>query len=455
MEAMTIGLWACLAGAALAADPVGWRTDATGRYPDAKPVLEWSTTKHVLWKMKTPSWSNATPVLAGEYLFITAEPTTLVCVRATDGEILWQKTNTYADLLGPEGWAAEQENLAKAKQLRGQIGKLRREERKVRRAMRKKPKDAALKKKLGDLRKQAAELGKELAKVDTYLRPSTHKTNGYASCTPVVDGRRVYVLFGTGVAACYDLDGTRRWITLVEKPTAGWGHSSSPVLAGDTLVAMVRSLIGLDKTTGKVLWQTPAKSAWGSPVVTRVGNVDVVVTPNGDVVRARDGEALARKLSRLTYCAPIVHDGVAYFIEHGGRAVKLSPAPDAGVKTEPLWTTKPKKDRYYASPVLHEGLLYAINQKTHFSVIDAKDGKVVHEKRLNFGKKGQAYQSVVLAGDHLFLSREDGTTAVLSPGREPKVVAENPFETFRGSIVCDGDRFYIRGVKHLYCIGKQ
>ena len=39
---------------------------------------------------------------------------------------------------------------------------------------------------------------------------------GEAAPTPVSDGQHVYVLFGTGVAACFDLDGNRKWTTVVD-----------------------------------------------------------------------------------------------------------------------------------------------------------------------------------------------------------------------------------------------
>jgi hypothetical protein len=48
-----------------------------------------------------------------------------------------------------------------------------------------------------------------------------------------VDGQVVCVLYNTGTAACYDLDGNRKWIKYLEKPVVGsYGISASPVLAG-------------------------------------------------------------------------------------------------------------------------------------------------------------------------------------------------------------------------------
>ncbi|MFH1730358.1 MAG: PQQ-binding-like beta-propeller repeat protein [Planctomycetota bacterium] len=485
---------------ALAQEAAGWRTDGTGKYPSATPVTEWSTTKNVVWKTKMPSWGNATPVLAGGKIFVCSEPATLVCVDAKDGKILWTKANTYIDTLAPDDAARARADVKKAEELAAQmkpvenelrtIGneqkKIGQELKKIADVLKPRPnpppgqpdpseeerkqdeaRTAELKKRAEDLNKRLAELKlraeaprrqldelkKQRSRLKLYRRPATADANGYSSSTPVSDDTHVYALFGNGVAACYDLAGNRRWITLVERPKHGWGHSASPVLAGGKLIVHILGLTALDATTGKVAWRTKAAVRWGTAVVTRVGDVDVLVTPAGDIVRITDGKALARNVSGLTYCAPIVHDGIAYFVEHGGKAVQLSPGPENGVTVKPLWTTRPRNDRYYASPVLHDGLIYAITQNAHFSVIDAKTGAIVHQRPLKFGG-GQAYSSVTLAGPHLFLSRQDGTTVVMTLGREPKQVAMNKLELFRCCPVFDGKRMYIRAAANLYCIGE-
>ena len=67
---------------------VGWRTDGTGRYPDADPPITWSAQENVVWKTPMPDWSNATPVVVGDRIFVCSEPADLICVRAADGT-LW------------------------------------------------------------------------------------------------------------------------------------------------------------------------------------------------------------------------------------------------------------------------------------------------------------------------------------------------------------------------------
>ena len=56
---------------------------------------------------------------------------------------------------------------------------------------------------------------------------------GLTMPTPVSDRQHVYVLCGLGVAACYDLDGHREWITRLPADLLTYG--SSPALADGTL----------------------------------------------------------------------------------------------------------------------------------------------------------------------------------------------------------------------------
>jgi len=120
---------------------------------------------------------------------------------------------------------------------------------------------------------------------------------------------------------------------------------------------------------------------------------------------------------------------------------------------EKLWQASPPRDRYYASPIVHEGLLYAINQRGHFSVLDAANGTILYSKKLSL--RGTMYPSITLAGGNLFVSDDQGTTLVVKPGREYLELAANRLEPFRSNPVFAGKRLYIRGLKHLYSIGKE
>ena len=451
---LAVGLALSLIAPTAAADVVGWRTDWTGKYPDADPPTRWSATENVLWKTPMPSWSNATPVLVGDRIFVCAEPTTLLCVDAKTGAILWQKTNSYLDTM-PLAEAARLKKLADEIDVEKRSRELTQARQQVSRftsQLKKKPNDAALRKQKADAEQRAATLKATLKPVEVLLKPSTQGVNGYSSCTPVSDGKSVFALFGTGVVACYDLDGNRKWITMTEKTKQGYGHSASPLLVDGKLIVHINSLIALDPANGKQLWRSGARSNFGTPAPARIGQDPVIITASGDFFRAADGQKVADRTCRLNYNQPIVENGVVYFVQHKGRAFRLPAA--VGQKPERMWETQPKSDRYYASPVIHDGLIYAITQFGILSAIDAKTGRVVYEQKLDLGRRQQVYPSLALAGKYLYVSGSSGVTVVVQPGRGFKEVARNTLEPFRSSPVFRGKRLYVRGLKHLYCIGR-
>lgn len=484
-----IGVTLCAAAGAGAA--VGWRHDGTGYFPDANAPLRWSAEENVVWKTELEDFSNAHPVLVGDKLFVCVEPATLVCIRAKDGTILWQRTKTLDEVRTDEDRARLKANQERAAELRRekspledrltalrerlnahpQNRELTRQFKEAEAAYRKNRRDQELKARVAALDKErrtiaelaavyeeADELDKKIKTLDKEINelsrtiPRTHKVNGYTSPTAVSDGTNVYVLYGSGVAAAYSLDGTERWARSVEQPTHGWGHSASPVLAGGNLILHVIHLTALDPATGDEVWRVPSKARWGSPVVARIGDVEGIITANGELVRAVDGQILAKGLHGLQYCAPLVDDGVVYFIENGGTAYRLPVSGDEPSPPERLWRTAPRKDRYYASPVCHEGRIFAIDRAGNYSVIDAASGEVLGARKLDLG--GTAYPSITFAGGRLYVSSDTGKTLVLEPAVEYKELAVNQLPRFRSSPLFDGERVYIRTERALYCIGR-
>ena len=286
------------------------------------------------------------------------------------------------------------------------------------------------------------------------LQVQTHQANGYTSPTPVSDGRAVYTLFGSGVAAAHDLDGNRLWARLVDRPPHQWGHSASPVLGGERLIVHIADLVALDPATGEVVWRQASQVKFGSPVVTRIGPEDVVITPSGDVFRARDGEPLARQIGNLEYATPVVHGDMVYFIEKKAVAVKL-PA-EAGGPFESAWVARVDGSRHYASPLIHRGMIYAVSREEKFSILDVETGALVFSRDLDLGtESNSAYASVTLAGGKLFIGADNGTTVVLEPGEGYEEISRNVVEGFRSSPVFAGSRMYLRAFDHLYCFEKN
>jgi outer membrane protein assembly factor BamB len=111
-------------------------------------------------------------------------------------------------------------------------------------------------------------------------REDFQKTHGPASCTPVTDGRNVYVFFGDFGLISYDAKGSERWRVPLGPFNNFNGHGSSPMLADGMLVLIVDQdtdsyLLAVDAATGKTRWKTPRPEVtrgYATPVVYRPKN---------------------------------------------------------------------------------------------------------------------------------------------------------------------------------------
>lgn len=442
----------------LSAEPIGWRTDGTGTYPTARPPVEWSTTKNVVWKTPMPGASNSIPVLVDHRIFICAEPCTLLCLHRDDGRILWQKNSSIDELeIEPAVRAKLEIEKAEAARLDRQVSDLNREAGELRKKLKENPnRKDEIDRKLNEIKTRTESLKEEKAKLTLaarYTERGKQSTAGYSTPTPVTNGKEVFVAFGNGLVACFDLEGNRKWLRLIEQSTAPFAHASSPILAGDRVLVHFADLVALSAKDGSELWRLKKAPTHGTSQLTRVGTTDVVITPHGTVVRVEDGKVLAEGLGMCGANSPIVHDGVVYFVRGTAVAVKLPESIPEPSELRPLWKEKVRGSGYwFPSPVLHEGLLYAVDDKGIFSVLEAKTGKLVYEERIELG--GRNYPSISIAGGHAYLSSDDGTTLVVKAGPKFEVIARNELEPFRSSLVFQGRRMYVRTLKHLYCIGE-
>jgi len=252
------------------------------------------------------------------------------------------------------------------------------------------------------------------------------------------------------VAAAYDMDGQRQWIRLIETPNHSWGHSASPLLINDMVLIQLNQLHAIDIATGQTRWNASIRPRWGSSIHLKIGDVDTAITPNGEVINAVDGKILATGLGSLEYNTPVHIDGIIYFIEHRATAVRV-PAAAAG-PYEKVWTQTIHNDRYYASPLIHRGLIYAITRKATFTVLHADTGNIAYSRQLDLGR-GEFYPSPIATRDHVVMSIDNGAMLSLKPGAEYVPVSTNRLNAFKSSPIIVNDRLIVRTEDALICIG--
>lgn len=435
------------------AGDVGWRNDGTGRFPASNPPQQWSadqqsdentTDKNIVWKVKLPDRSLASPVVVGQRILIQADPAELLCLDRERGELLWQRSHQYHDVFPADKADTIEADLAQAREIRKRIDELQRQRNEAQKAGDEDLK-VMLEEEINKLRKQVDEL-------QAYPQ-LPHGEPGNTGTTPTSDGSNVFAVFGTGIVSSHTLGGQQNWMTFVEAP--GTDLSASPLLADGKLIVQLRRLSALDPQTGDILWQADTQTLHGSPVAAQLGDTPVVVTASGSIVRLSDGEILARNQFRLGHSSPLVQNGIIYAMEDGAiKALRLAHPEGDPAKLPVVWETESSRTNRLASPCLADGLLYGTTEQGILEVTDAETGKLVYRKRLDFDG-GRVDPSICLAGGLIYISSNRGITIVLRPGRKYAEVARNTLaDESSSSLAFADDQIFVRGRKYLWCISQ-
>jgi outer membrane protein assembly factor BamB len=449
---------ATVLAAAATAMADGFRGDGSGVYRDAKVSAAWNKDTRPLWQVKLPSWSNSSPVPAGDRLFVGCEPTLLVCLRTGDGTNLWQASLAYEETISD----AEKKDLETQRQKEQALSAMRKGISDRLNEVSRQVQQAGARETFASQVAKLQEIGKSIDELqakfeptplaEKYRMPPSHGGTGYSTPTAVSDGKSVWAHGGNGVLACYSLDGQRKWIRFVEKSSQGFGHSASPVLVDGKVVVAINGVHAFKADTGEPAWQTNSAARFGTPVVTSVGGKPVVITANGEIIRASDGRILASKLGGLSFNGPVVSDGVVFFAnDNEVRAHRLPAEMADTLAVSQVWKAPAPGGRSYASPVCHGGLLYVMSDSGKMFILDAATGEKVKEVALQL--QGTCYSSPAIAGNALIVASEGGSVAAFEAGRDCKETGRLKVDGLRSSPSIDGDRLYLRTMGGVSCFG--
>ena len=312
-----------------------------------------------------------------------------------------------------------------------------------------------------------------------------HAFNTYASPSPVIEPGRVYVSFGSpGTAAIDTKSGKVLWERRDLECNHFRGAGSSPIVFRDLLImhfdgSDVQYVVALDKRTGKTVWKTARsvdlkdiepngkikadgdfRKAFATPIVVTVGTQPVLISPGSMAAYGYDpltGKELWRLEERTSFSAstrPVAGHGLVYYTSGFNTGQILAVRPDGRgdvTETHVAWRSTrgaPKKP----SPLLHDDLLFMVNDNGVLTCLDAKTGAEVWTGRLN-----QTYSaSPISAGGRVYFFGEDGKATVIEAGRAFKVLSENTLDDgFMATPAIDGAALYARTKSHLYRIEKR
>ncbi len=312
----------------------------------------------------------------------------------------------------------------------------------------------------------------------------THKTNPLCSSSPVTDGERVIVWFGSAGLFCFDMDGNEVWKRDLGVQKHIWGYGSSPAIHGEYCYLNFgpgeRSfLIAVDRKTGATVWQhdepintdgtieAPFSSAdfygsWSTPVFRTVDGRSELVTSFPFRICGMDpltGRELwtSNGINALVYTSPLISANIVVAMGgYSGMAMAITAdSTDRGDLTQSnrLWR-HPKTKQRIGSGVIHDGHIYIHNDPGIAECFELASGKLVWQKRLA-GSKGTNWSSVMLADGLCYTISQGGDCFVFRASPEFELVAHNSLdEPSNSSIAASHGQLLIRTHEHLWCIGK-
>ncbi|MDA8745774.1 PQQ-like beta-propeller repeat protein [Rubripirellula amarantea] len=333
--------------------------------------------------------------------------------------------------------------------------------------------------------------------------------HGYASHTPVSDGKRVYAFLGKSGVVAFDLEGNELWRQSVGTGSGpqGWGSSASPVVYQDTLIVTAseesETMFGINAESGEIKWKQEAQdlqSTWSTPtlVTSEEGRTDLVINVPGEVWGINPETGKLRWYSRGTTDASTAAsltpgDGLVFATGgRGGEAVAVKVGGKGDVNdTHVIWDAKiPGR---FSTPLYHNDLLFTFGDSI-MTVFSAEDGDKVGQLRLGSsssrggrgasdggdgegndgegggreggGRRGGGrggmfsmdYASPVLIGDNIYMTSRSGTVYVLTATRSPELIAENSFpgdSGFGGTPAVSDGEIFIRSDSKLYCLSNK
>lgn len=401
----------------------GWRGPrGDGTSLETNVPTKWNATtgENIAWKVPVPGTGHAQPIIWGDHIFLVAclddtKERVLLCLDRTNGKTLWQQTVFTAPL------------------------------------------------------------------------ETRHSLNSFASSTPVTDGKLVFVSFlevdgstipapnvgaprpitpGKMVVAAYDFEGKQKWIERPGEFISAHGYCSSPVLFEDTVIVNgdhdgKSYIVALDRETGKVVWRQPRANGIRSYVTPLIRDIDgrtqMIFSGSKHIIslNPRDGSE-HWKIEGPTeqFVASMVFDGKLLFMAAGFptyHVMGIRPDGRGNVtETHVAWHATNAKC-YVPSPVVVGDYLMVADDRGTANCFLTASGERLWQERLGKGFNN----SLVTAGGLAYLLADDGEMKVVRPGAQLDVVAENSVgERCFASLAISQGQIFLRGEKHLFCIGK-
>jgi outer membrane protein assembly factor BamB len=295
----------------------------------------------------------------------------------------------------------------------------------------------------------------------------------------------LYTHGAQGFFTAFDKDGKILWQrSLTEEfgRVSGYGgRSISPIVDGDLVIfssifsgwgphgRAAHRFVAFDKHTGEIRWwsdpgERPNDTCYSTPVVATLDGQRVLIGGIGDgslvCLRVHTGEKVWRLPLTKTAInvSPVIADGKVY-VTHSEENLDSTlmgrvTCVDARTGKE-IWHFE-GLEAGYASPILHDGMLFVADNSANLFCLDATSGSRLW--MYNYGKRGMG--SPVLADNKVYVMDGEGVARILEVSRagcsalsqvEFRRPNGSPREAFATPAVAHG-KVIFSNIDELYCI---
>lgn len=309
-----------------------------------------------------------------------------------------------------------------------------------------------------------------------------HEFNSYASNSPAVDERNVYVCWSTPEefsVLALDHDGNEIWKRDLGVLVSQHGGGQSPMVYGENVYVgndhegPESFDYALDRKTGKIVWKVPRghsdKFSASTPCVyqPKDGPPQVIFMSKNhgfsgmDPATGRVIWEIDKVFDARPIASPYIADGLIFGSCGDGPAghqfVCVKPADD-GQTAEAAYVLK-KAIPYVPTSIVKNGLLFYVTDNGVMKCLKPATGETVWTQRLD----GNFFGSLVCARDKIFCLSKEGDAYVIAAADTFKLLARNPlkFENpdehqppLSTTPAVSGGRMYVRTYTHLVSIGK-
>jgi outer membrane protein assembly factor BamB len=311
-----------------------------------------------------------------------------------------------------------------------------------------------------------------------------HPKSSQATATPVTDGQRVIVSFGSEGLYAYDFSGKLLWKKDLGVLNAGWfydpdyewGVGSSPIIWKNLVIVQCdiqknSFIAAFDAATGTQVWRTAREEipSWSTPAIFENNGRTELVTQATTFIRGYDastGTELWRLSgnSEITIPTPIAGPGMI-IVTNGYRGVQpifaIKPGASGDITLKGEQTQSPaiawsatRGGPYIPTPIVYGDQLYVLQVTGVLAAHNVRTGERIYQQRVGAG--GSFSASPVAADGKLYLSSEDGDVFVVKAGPAYELLATNSVGQIVMATPAISDGIIImRGLKDVIAIRQK